>query len=223
MHLTSREAELVRLVAEFKQLTTGQIKRLAFPDVTRRVMHNALAKLKAGRYLRVVGGWMYSGRHGQPADVYQPGDKGWALAKTEAHLYRKVHPHFVWTAEAYTQLVEAQRRGEFTMPRPRLEVVLGSIRADMAVEVTLPGMTEPTHFYVEVEVCDKSRDYVRRKLAAYVAAWARATDVFPYVVVVLPDEDQVLEVAALVWELGEDGELFRVCAVDELVATIRAS
>jgi hypothetical protein len=129
----------------------------------------------------------------------------------------------VWTAEVYTQLVEAQRRGEFSMTRPRLEVVLGSIRADLAVEVTLPGMTEPTYFYVEVEVCDKSRDYVRRKLAAYVAAWVRATDVFPYVVVVLPDEDQVLEVAALVRELGEDGELFRVCAVDELVGTIRAT
>jgi hypothetical protein len=183
-----------------------------------------LRRLVAAGYLVRRGQWT-TGKRGTPPFVYQPKDKGWQLAHKKRHDYRKIHPHFVWTAEAFVELVSAQDRGEIALTEPRLEVPVGGVRADMKVGITKPGDGEPTYFYVEVEVYDaKEAEYIRNKLRGYVAAWDASSGGFPYVIVAAPDDDHRLQIESVLGELSaEDAELFKVCLISGLVATIKAA
>jgi hypothetical protein len=220
MRITERDTDPIKLVAEYRQVTATQIRRLIFPDVSAVMMSRVLRRLVAAGLLRRVGRLAAGDDGGSGPFVYQPGIAGWRLAGKTKRDYSAIHHHFVWVAEAFTELVEAQRRGELCF-RPELEIVVGQARADMRLAAWLPGEPEPTYYYLEVEVFDKkSNQYIRDKLAAYVRAWDASVGGFPYVVVCAPTEHHKLKIEAIAEEFGEDAELFKVCVVAGLVGTL---
>src|SRR5688572_4863271 len=98
------------------------------------MMSRVLRRLVAMALLRRVGRLAAGDEGGSGPFVYQPTAAGWRLARRPKRDYSAIHQHFVWVAEAFTELAEGQRRGEFTF-EPELEVVVGQARANMRIAV----------------------------------------------------------------------------------------
>lgn len=222
MQLLKRDEEIIRLVGQFKQLKTGHIKRLVFPHRSRVACDNVLARLTDRRYLRSLGRTRSPDTGGSGSRVYQVGANGWRIAGGKKANYLKIHDHFLAVADAFVALDTAAQLGVLNFGCTLEVPVSKETRADMLVTVNQRYKPVPAAFYVEVEVCFKGPKLIRDKLDGYVRAWdADTTGGFPLVVVMAPDVDREFVIRSIIEEMDEDDRrLFKVCQVDQLVATM---
>lgn len=110
--LSPRDAMVVRQVGKLRQMSSGQLRATLFHEVTQTPLDRALSRLVRDRYLAPVGRRASSTKGGAGAAVYQLGLRGWAMLEKPGRYwpYRSVNEHSLRTADAYVDLLAAERK-----------------------------------------------------------------------------------------------------------------
>ncbi len=244
--LTDRERSVLDTLGRLRVVTSAQLERLHFGDVTRRQARAVLSALVARRLIarlpRQVGGV----RAGSAGYVYVLDVAGQRLGVSGGRRVQRPWPvgtpflaHSLAVSELYVRLIEAERHGV-------AELRLGEFRTEPAcwrgfarpgggwdtlkpdAEVSLGLGRFEDRWFLEVDRATESRTTLARKLGRYLRYWQSGqeqarTGIFPKVLWIVPDEARL---AVLVDEFGrlpvQAWPLFAVAtesgAVDRLLA-----
>jgi len=228
MTLPPRDRQVIRGLDAFRQLTTGQVRRLVFHAATSRTTcDRALKRLFDDGYIRqVVRNRPVGGSHGGS------GEYVWALTRKGRNLagdtgrgrrhYQDRH-HTLSIAEVYIRAVEEQRRGDLTIgtavTEPDCWQVVGGIQLepDMYLELERPSTGRTARLWCEIDLGTESPSRLRERFARYIGALDRSRGelaVFPLVVFLADDDARVHEIAKLISKLDEqDQRLFRSLSI----------
>jgi hypothetical protein len=217
--LSPRDQAIIDAVARLRLLSTRQLERLLFAEITHpgtraRLARRVLARLVAlgilGRLERRVGG-VRAGAAGHVYFTAAAGQRLLAFWRGEG-LRRTRNPyepssafvrHTLAVAELYVQLIEADREGaagllEFQGEPGCWCPFIGHagaplvLKPDARVRLAVAA-GEEEHAFLEVDCGTEGRTALTRKCRAYVAYWRSGAerDVFPRVVWVTTNEQRV--------------------------------
>ena len=133
---------------------------------------------------------------------------------------RVVNPHTLAMADTYISLLRAERDNKLSIEDCRLEKPVGSVIADMAVDLSWYDEWKPkaAGYYLEIDMGTERPKIIREKLAGYLDAWSHSKGAFPYVVFVCFQDWRVVELSRVIGDLkAEDRQLFKVCHVDTVI------
>lgn len=185
-----RAYRVKQLVGEFTMLSTSQIKRLVFPDVTQTPCDRVLQKLVRSGELHIV-----SKRYIGGENVY-----------TSNKRIKTVDPHALAIADTYIACKE-QALTYAVGADAWVKVAGCDLRPDMYLEL---GTENTLYLFIEVDLDSEGKKKLEDKIDRYKYAYDNAQDypgdVFPLVVWLVPDEHRKREIERLT---GDDA-LFRV-------------
>lgn len=227
---TTRDEQIIRLVGQFQQLTSHQIKQLVFHDVSDTPRDRALERLCDDRYLVRVGRKLIRDlRGGSGAYVYALGRAGWNHLYTGKYRVRSVpYPHLLDIADAYIALVQAEREGKLEITKIRTEpatsVTIGGqlLKPDLSVRYKVPGKGELS-LYLEIDKATEHRGQMAAMFERYRQAFLNYDSdmsVFPLIVVLVrsdlvPEHERIAELRQLIRLIpDETKDLFRVDTLD---------
>lgn len=244
--LSDRDRRIVREISRVRLLTSQQLERLCFADLSGRsrsiVRARVLKRLTDWRVLvmlpRRVGG------RGSSAAVYCLDSAGWLLLRLgdEAHEASARRPglpgerfmrHVLAVSELYVSLVEADRSGMLTLLDFRAEPASwvadglgGWLKPDAFISIGGNGLVDD--YFAEVDLATEHLPTIRRKADAYVSFYKRGqlgpNGVMPKVLFTVPDEHRKAAVQAMLDRLPIQG-LFHVATlittVPHLVQVLR--
>jgi hypothetical protein len=225
--LPARDVSVVELVGSFRQLTTNQIRALAFGDLASATpADRALKRLVERKYLvrleRLLGGHL----GGSAQYVYQLGREGWRLLGRHGEYWapRAVNLHALAVADCMVSLKRAEKSGTLEVvsfkTEPDCHETVGDIRLtpDALVELKLSGSSESLISWLEVDRGTEHLDKIQEKCERYWKAFTSGQwdGYFPYVLFVVPDERRA-DAIQRVFRAGpaEGRPLFSVCTVGE--------
>lgn len=220
--IDERDLQVIRLIAQFRQMTASHIRELLFPDsLTTMPCYRSLRRLEQRQLVariehRLVGG--AGGGSGQYVWTLAP--DGARLLSVEYRRQRTVNFHTLEIANTYLKLVELAREGRIridhysTEPDCWRQGVGWELKPDLYVEtVDLAGKFVKT--FCEVDMGSEGERQLRGKLAAYVYAVDHAEHVegdWPRTVWVAYDKPRATQLRRIIGQLpSDDQQLFRVC------------
>ncbi|WP_181069102.1 replication-relaxation family protein [Rathayibacter sp. AY1C5] len=220
MILLDRDRQIVLSVGRFGQLAAGHIRTMHFEGSSDTPMYRALARLVEQKFLsrlerRMIGG---TGA-GSGQFVFQLGRKGWALCGKEGTYwpFRAVKLHTMAIADAYTALLDYQKRGRIRIesfdaePESHRKVGNVIVRPDLFVDIADLGKRRNLAFWVEIDMGTERQAQITEKLTSYVAAMNAAESFVPYVLFIAPDDERAAKLRYWIKQHGEgDSELFLV-------------
>ncbi|WP_105970391.1 replication-relaxation family protein [Streptomyces geranii] len=213
MNLSTRDMEVVRLVGRFYQLTSSHIASMVFPDTTGTPVDRTMARLVRLEALRRIGRRAAGPQGGAGSYAYQLGPRGWWLLQREGKYrpYRAVNLHALEVADAYVELLTAERAGAIQILHTELEQSIGSARPDMTVEIGLVQQRMKMSYAIEVDRGSEKPRIIAEKCAAYIEAFYKGLrNPFPYVLFLVPDEWRKSELSRVLGRLGDCREIFSV-------------
>jgi len=249
--LSDRDRLILDAVGRVRLVTGNQLQRLHFTDVSprerRRILANLVDKKLLFRLPRVVGG----ARAGSQGHVFSLGTAAQRLRHSRTASGRAKRPwtpgttflrHSIAVTEVYTQLVEAERRGELRIRRFEAEpaswrrfVGRGAnrlcLRPDAYIELGLTngsgGREHRDHWYLEVDLSTESSSTLHRKCELYRQYWRTgqeesAIGAFPLVLFAVIDEQRkgtVIDVLGR--QPAESWPLFTICLLDDVVTKLQ--
>lgn len=229
MHLPARDAQIVQLVARFKQLSSAQIQALLFgANHSRTPLDRALRRLTEANYLERIEHRMVGGaRGGSGLYVYCLGRRGfYSFSDGRYDKPRRVNYHSLAIVDTFIVIRQLESDGVLEVtgfasePDCWREVDGTLIRPDLHLTAKIRGITADIFF--EVDNATESQRQLRLKLDLYCEAYLKS-EFFPFVVWVVPDVERVKELKWLIGQLpperrvDEDGnELFKVTTLEHL-------
>lgn len=221
--LPARDVSVVELVGSFRQLTTNQIRVLAFGDLASATpADRALKRLVERKYLvrleRLLGGHL----GGSAQFVYQLGREGWRLLDRHGEYWapRAVNLHALAVADCMVSLKRVEKIGTLEIvsfkTEPDCHENVGSIllTPDAFVELKLSSNQESLISWLEVDRGTEHLDKIQEKCERYWKAFTSGQweGVFPYVLFVVPDEGRKRSIERVI-QAGPGGarEIFSVC------------
>ena len=249
LHLSERDWEIVRFLAQHRFATSTQLRRCFFwshatPSASARASIRVLDRLMTLRVVarleRTVGG----SSHGSAAFVWCLDVVGDRLTRPSGSArLRSREPsltflaHTLAVTEARTELVEAARSGAFKLTRVDIEteawrrfVGIGGAQSVLQPDlfVTTASAEYDDHWYVEIDLGTESLTVLLRKCTAYEqyrrTGRAQAEHgVFPRVLWVMPTPARTARLkAAIAAAPALPNRLFEVTAFPQFIATIRS-
>lgn len=219
--LSPRDAQVVELVGQFRQMGAEQVREvLFFEQRSKTPCDRALKRLTDAGYLarlgRMVGG--FGGGSGQY--IYQLGRAGWRyLGKGGGYRPLRVIDHHALTiAECFVLLKAMERSGELVVisyqadPASRRTVGDSLLTPDAYVELGIPATRRKFMFWLEIDRDTENAEVIRGKCVRYWRAFQSWDgDVFPYVVFVAPDAPRKQEIERVIAGGPDEAQaLFRV-------------
>ncbi|MBP2322632.1 hypothetical protein JOF56_003017 [Kibdelosporangium banguiense] len=215
----------MRLIGQFRQLTTSQIRALAFADMASKTpLDRTLKRLTERKYLvrlqRLVGG-SYGGS-GQY--VYQLGRQGWKLLNKPGDYWapRAVNLHTLAIADCLVALKRVEGSGllevvEF-VTEPECHKTVGDqlLTPDAYVELNHRG--NKLLSWLEIDRGTEHADKIQEKCVRY---WKASVSgqwdgYFPYVLFVVPDVHRQRAIERVIQSGPADAQaLFNVCPIAE--------
>ncbi|MEA9985666.1 replication-relaxation family protein [Subtercola sp. RTI3] len=211
-----RDRQIVLLVNQFHQLTSGHVRDLVFHDTTGMPPFRALKRLVESRHLVRIEKKMAGGSSGGSGQyVYQLGSEGWKLARREGRYYPQsaVNYHTLAIADVHVQLKKLERTGEIKiigfMNEFDSAVIIGGAKLtpDYQVEIGIPAKRQSLSLWIEIDLGTERPKQIKDKLMRYWHAYQNATEhdlaTFPVVLFLAPDEERVKE---LRWVISRGDE-----------------
>lgn len=229
MHVPPPERLVLELLDQFRQLTTSQLRSLAFPDAaSRTTCDRVLARMLTAGYVdrvtqrRLIG----SGQSGSGEYIWQLGSQGHRLVGRDGRWRtRAISYHTLAISDVAVRLRAAERAGEVVVrsidTEPDCWVTVQSIdlRPDLSVELERPGTGARLAVFIEVDLGTERQSRITEKLTRYMDAYQRATrgDMPELRRIVFVSETQARadEIAWLVRKMPEDQrKYFRSVTLD---------
>lgn len=219
MSVLPRDALILRLVGQYKQATTSQLKALFFGDVSREMLYRSLHRLQRQMMLRRVGHRDVGERGGSGAHTWQLTERGhtWAGVNRGFVRYSSVDDHALLMVDIYVALKTAEDLGVLRLADVQVEQAIGHARADMLIRYTVTTEGHQRLVAVEAEATRKRAAYTQEKCGRYVQSLKEQDGgSFPTVLFVAADE--LLEVDLRQQTRGQSDELFKVTTLGKVVA-----
>lgn len=209
MHVPPPEHDVIQALDDLKQLTTGQLRSLVFPDAkSPTTCYRVLTRLERDGYIALV----VKRRHGE--NIWQLGSQGWRLMGHTGRWYgRALSYHSLAIGDVAVRLRQAERAGsirvasQVTEPDCWLMVQGVDLRPDMYLELERPETGATLLVFVEVDMGTEPARRITEKLERYVSAYQRATAAdlpyLPRIVFVCDKEPRRAEIARLIAKLPE--------------------
>lgn len=235
MQLAEREREIVQLVGRFKQLTTKQIKALAFPDQPYNPQARYLRRLLENKMLALVTEPLRGGVRGGSAQyVYQLGKRGREMYGWGRRGHSIViNHHQLRVVEAYIALFEADRRGDIRLlhwsTEPDCHISFGGItlKPDMYVDIAYQqnGNWLRNTFWLEIDLGTEHKRQILEKISTYKLAYEVSGDYpldkYPTTVWLATRDDRASELIYWLKYVRDLPDIFRVGTVDRLLHILR--
>lgn len=228
-----RDVEIVRLIGQFKMMSSGHINELLFYDNTSSTPSNrVLARLTRDRYLgrierRLIGGTGGGSGH----YCYQLGSKGHAFLRRQTRYWpiRTISFHTLAIADVFVDLVRAERSGQLkvlhvvTEPESWLEVAGAELRPDLRVDMAVPSRRVNLSMFLEIDLGSERHKQLTDKMRLYVHAndnWLShhglyedngeipeaLVPTFPKVMFLVPDVERLNDVRGLIARGAEEAQ-----------------
>lgn len=178
--INPRDLEVLSLFRGLKQVTSGQVRELIFPEnASKTACDRSLKRLREQDLLRQIerdapGG--YKGGSGQ--FVYQLGYRGWVfLGKQGRYRINPIRHHDVAVSTVYTSVIRAGRSGLLRVvnmeTEPDTHVTIGEVelRPDLQLEAQLAGASSTSLIWIEVDLFSEGRKQIEAMLHRYVSAY----------------------------------------------------
>lgn len=219
MSVLPRDAALLRLVGQYKQASTSQLKALFFANTSREMLYRSLERLQGQLMLRRVGWRGVGGTGGSGAQVWQLSERGheWAGVNRAYVRYTSVDDHALLMVDIELALRVAETLGVLRIIELAVEQKHGHSRPDMTVKYIVTTEQHIRYTVIEAEATRKRQAYTLDKLDRY----KRTHDEqdggsFPVVRFVAADE--LLELDLRRQLRGQDKEMFRLTTLGKVVA-----
>ncbi|WP_298585152.1 replication-relaxation family protein [uncultured Kocuria sp.] len=235
MRMTARDFDIIKAVARFGQLSSGQIQAMFFHNnASKTPLDRTLTRLASSKYLAVLERRPIGGRGaGSGQYVYQLGSAGWEVCRVQGKYtpYRVIKPHMLMIGDVFVQLQELTRvtdlalTGYATEPDTHRRVNGYEVRPDLFVELESQEPRARLSVWIEVDLGTERQRQLRDKLQRFYKAWIGSEDsngaAFPMVVFVVPDELRRREIESLI----EDDEdypdgLFNVWLLEDVATSV---
>lgn len=237
MRLSTRDAQIIRYVARFRQLSTSQIARLVFHENKSDEPHKrVLLRLSENKVLHRVERRMVGGSgSGSGQYVYSLGVNGFRFLVPRGGKFtpaRTVNYHSLSIGEAYVRLVEAERTGAIEIRRYAvesrdIEINGVEIRPDLEVEYLRWG--ERQHLWAEIDLGTEDTRQLREKIERIITAREAAGVYenadgsryvvepvpFPRVVFIVEDDYRREELRYVLRRVPEAGGTFSVVLAED--------
>jgi hypothetical protein len=211
LHLTSRDQSIIEAVQLLSQITTHQLQRLLFSELT---SSPASRGVRTRRVLaRLVA-------HGYLSRLELPGEWGGWVYQPAGSRTRTMVPHTLDVAELYVRLSEAEAAGKCKILEFTPESIHARIKADAYIWLEVDG--QRVDYLAEIDRATEYRTQLRTKFRSYTRAYNAATDNFPqclWIVSFAPrdrHDERVLLLQSLAKHEAEPA-LFEVCRLDQAI------
>jgi hypothetical protein len=223
MELSQADAAVVRLVGQFKQLSSVHIQTACFADTSAMTLSRHLNRLVLQKYLARVGRRSTSVQGGSGAYVYQLAPRGWIFVQRDGRYwpYRAIDLHKLHCADIYIDLLNAERGGTLKIIRFGLErAVSPVVRADIALALGVIETNKRIDLYIEVDLGTERPKRIEAKLNGYWDTYRRTPkdSTFPAVIFVVPDTYRAKQIRTVIAKRYKDTGLFQVCQFKEVVS-----
>ncbi len=187
MQLTSTDQQIVELVGRFKHLTTNHIKRLVYPGKANNPQVRTINRLLDSKLLARVNQRMPGGaKGGSQLYVYQLGTAGRRLFPGRRGHSTVVDYHALAIADVYTELFEADLRGDIkllnwaTEPDCHIEFGGVALKPDLYIDIAVNSPDGPVRRlrWLEIDLGTEHKKQVTEKMKLYSHAHAVRTQ-FP--------------------------------------------
>lgn len=214
--LSTRDAEILRFLADFKLLRRPQLHELVFAANTSRTpLTRALNRLQALGFIKLLA-WQLN-RY----NCYYVTSRGWSLIHDAEYKRPTQYLHTLAIADTYIALVRLQRAGRLRIlsyaTEPYCWQVVGGqeLRPDLYVEVQL-GNGQVIKIDVEQDTGTQDKGVIVAKLNRYYKAFQSGElDEFPIVAFVTVDDARVRELRRWITTLPEEAHtLFRIMTLE---------
>ena len=230
---TERDVEILRVVKQFQQATSAQIKQLVFSDVTETPVSRALRRLVESKHLVRVGRKLIQGLEGgSGAYVYSLGRASWPMFYTGRYKVRTaVYPHMLDIVDAYVALTRQERAGTVQILKvkaePATSVTVGGqlLKPDLYVKYRIVASQRVVSLWLEIDKGTEHRGQMTAMFERYRQAYLNFDDelqVFPLTLVLVrselrQDDERVDELRRLLRRIPDDETraLFRVEKLDD--------
>lgn len=170
--LSDRDHQVVQLVGRFGVLTSTQIYRLVFANVTRTPLDRSLKRLVKHNYLHCIGTAKSNpNKGGEGPAMYQLGLEGWhdqLKTKRWRELTDSNHvSHSLNMADVFVRLVEAHNAGKLVLREFELEVRLSGLQPDIYTSIAATSGGRAVPYFIEVDRGTQSSKVIQAKLQAY--------------------------------------------------------
>lgn len=246
--LSSRDQAVISGVGRVRLLTSSQIERLYFPDLSGRsrsvVRARVLKRLADWRVLtslpRRIGGISGGGSAQTVYALDSAGQSLYAILSQQTNQKGRIRRpsvpgerfvrHTLAISELYVCALEANRLGEFRLatftaePEAWFPDGLGGLMKPDAYMVVSSGEIEDS-WAIEVDKATEHMPALKRKLAAYLDYVKRGelgpNGVLPCVLITVPDEHRLVAVTEVITALPEPAsKLFVVSIEDHAISVV---
>lgn len=241
--LTLRDAEIVRLVARFGQVSSGHVASLLFQNnASETPCRRTLARLVDMNYLHRVERRMAGGRRaGSGQYVYSLGLNGYRFITPKGGKFtpqRAVKWHSLAIADAYVSMVKAGLHitGFSTEPDSWREIEGIKVRPDMHVELMHQGSTRDWWLEIDMgsesqrDLADKMNNLLDAKDKSGVYETTRADGTtfretvgmvpFPRIIFIVPDQHRLDEVKWVIKRIEGAGDVFTVVLAESFPQSV---
>lgn len=239
MRTTNRDAAIVRTVAQFKQLSTGQLAALFFHDNRSSERHKTVLKrLHDMKYLHRVERRMVGGSgHGSGQYVYSLGVNGFRFLIPRGGKFtpqRVVNYHALAIADAYVAMKQLEHAGQIEIKHWAVEsrdINIAGIEIRPDLEVVFAQDGGQRHLWIEADLGSEDSRQLREKIERILAAKShvgvyeepdgshRLVEPFPFphVIFIVPDIERRNEIEYLLSRIAGARETFSVVLTEEFV------
>lgn len=235
MMMTDRDFNIIKSVARFGQLSSGQIQQLFFhSNSSKTPLDRCLSRLVQRKYLSVLERRPIGGRGaGSGQYVYQLGSAGWDVCRVQGKYtpFRVVKPHMLMIGDVFVELHKLSRvmdidvTGYATEPDTHRRINGYEVRPDLFLELESKEPRARLSVWFEVDLGTERQRQLRDKLQRFYKAWAGSDEgsgaAFPMVVFVVPDTLRRREIERLI-ESDEDYPpgLFNVWLLEDVATSV---
>lgn len=232
--LTERDWQIVGTVQRLRLVTSLQLERLHFQDLSSsaqsRIRRRVLARLVSWRVLTTLERRIGGERAGSAGYVYVLDSAGQQLVSDDVQLKprRPEQPgvslvrHTLAVSELYVQLVELSRSNDVTLDAFNTEPACwrpdgsgGWLKPDAYLELSSAAFTD--HWFVEVDLGTEHLPVIERKAVAYLTYLERGLgpdEVMPRVLFTVPDEQRRKAITEKIRLLPDVAARLFVCVLD---------
>jgi len=231
--LSARDAQVVKLVGKFSQLSSTHIKAVIFRGLDSKVFERSAQRLLDAHYLIRVGRRTSVTVNGASPYVYRLGSEGRKHCgiNPKQRVPTGLNNHALAVADTFLLLWQAHQEGRIRLDADKFDVehtVGEGIRADMWVKFWVQDKQYALAYYIEVDLGSEpisrqqvhgDQQSIEEKCQAYWYEYERsAKKYWPTVCFVVPDERRQLAVSRFISTLEPEQQgLFMVLRFDELV------